>query len=119
MSCSSDYPQSHFQTILCREQSLLKVFCVFRGEEVAAYWQAFEFAVSHSPKFLALVGSGIENVPRLFYSPFPLEMLKLCLNLEDVIVFAVEIVEDDLVPILKLFLLFLRYEGISIPYELS
>ena len=69
MSCSSDYPQSHFQTILCREQSLLKVFCVFRGEEVAAYWQAFEFAVSHSPKFLALVGSGIENVPRLFYSP--------------------------------------------------
>ena len=69
MSCSSDYPQSHFQTILCREQSLLKVFCVFRGEEVAACWQAFEFAVSHSPKFLALVGSGIENVPRLFYSP--------------------------------------------------
>lgn len=46
-------------------------------------------------------------------------MLKLCLNLEDVIVFAVEIVEDDLVPILKLFLLFLRCEGISIPYELS
>ena len=46
-------------------------------------------------------------------------MLTLCLYPEDVKVFEGEIVEDDPIPILKLFLLFLRYEGINILCEQS
>jgi len=46
-------------------------------------------------------------------------MLKLCQYPEGGKVFEVEILEDDPTPILKLFLLFLHYEGISILCEQS